>query len=72
MTNVIELNNENNVCERKLIAKVSVTNNLRQRKKPWLNQQTRTTITSRMSSNFGQVRPQIAELADLERLEKYP
>ena len=30
---------------------------------------TRTTIISRMSSNFGQVRPQIAELAALERLE---
>ena len=29
----------------------------------------RTTITSRISSNFGQVRPQIAELAALERLE---
>ena len=35
-------------------------------------QVTRTTITSRMSSNFGQVRPQIAELAALERLEKSP
>ena len=35
-------------------------------------QVTRTTITSRMSSNFGQVRPQIAELAALERLEKNP
>ena len=33
-------------------------------------QVTRTTITSRMSSNFGQVQPQIAELAALERLEK--
>ena len=33
---------------------------------------TRTTIISRMSSNFGQVRPQIAELAALERLEKSP
>ena len=35
-------------------------------------QVTRTTITSWMSSNFGQVRPQIAELAALERLEKFP
>ena len=35
-------------------------------------QVTRTTITSRTNSNFGQVRPQIAELADLERLEKSP
>ena len=33
---------------------------------------TRTIIISRMSSNFGQVRPQIAELAALERLEKSP
>ena len=33
---------------------------------------TRTTITSRMSSNFDQVRHQIAELAALERLEKSP
>ena len=33
---------------------------------------TRTTIISRMSSNFGQVRPQIAELPALERLEKSP
>ena len=33
---------------------------------------TRPTIRSRMSSNFGQVRPQIAELAALERLEKSP
>ena len=33
---------------------------------------TRTTITSRMSSNFGWVRPQVAELAAIERLEKSP
>ena len=33
---------------------------------------TRTIIISWMSSNFGQVRPQIAELAALERLEKSP
>ena len=33
---------------------------------------TRTTIISWMSSNFGQVQPQIAELAALERLEKSP
>ena len=33
---------------------------------------TRTIIISRMSSNFGQVRPQIAELAALERQEKSP
>ena len=33
---------------------------------------TGTTIISRMSSNFGQVQPQIAELAALERLEKSP
>ena len=30
------------------------------------------TIISRMSANFGQVLPQIAELAALERLEKSP
>ena len=35
-------------------------------------QVTRTTITSQMSSNLGQVRSQIAELAALERLEKSP
>ena len=35
-------------------------------------QVTMTTITSRMSSNFGHVRPQIAELAALERLKKNP
>ena len=35
-------------------------------------QVTRTIITSRLSSNFGQVRPQIVELAALERLEKSP
>ena len=35
-------------------------------------QVTRTTITSRMSSNFGHVLPQIAELAALEGLEKSP
>ena len=33
---------------------------------------TRIAVTSRMSLNFGQVRPQIAELAALERLEKSP
>ena len=33
---------------------------------------TRTTIIFRMSSNFGQVRCQIAELAALERMEKSP
>ena len=33
---------------------------------------TRTTITSRMSSNFGLDRPQIAQLAAHERLEKFP
>ena len=32
----------------------------------------RTSITSRMSSKFGQIGPKIAELAALERLEKSP
>ena len=35
-------------------------------------QVTRTTIISRTSSNFGQIRPRTAELAALERLEKSP
>ena len=34
-------------------------------------QETRTTIISRTSSNFGQIRPRTAELAELERLEKF-
>ena len=33
---------------------------------------TRTSITSRTSSNFGQIGPRTAELAALERLEKSP
>ena len=33
---------------------------------------TRTSITSRMSSKFGQIRLRTAELAALERLEKSP
>ena len=33
---------------------------------------TRTSITSRTSSKFGQIRPRTAELAALERLEKSP
>ena len=33
---------------------------------------TRTNLLSWMSSNFGQIRPQIGELAALERLEKSP
>ena len=32
----------------------------------------RTTIISRTSSNLGQIRQRTAELAALERLEKYP
>ena len=32
----------------------------------------RTTIISRTSFNFGQIRPRIAELAALERLNKFP
>ena len=32
----------------------------------------RTTIISRTSSNFGQIRPRTAELAALERLKKFP
>ena len=32
----------------------------------------RTSITSRTSSKFGQIGPRTAELAALERLEKYP
>ena len=35
-------------------------------------QVTRTLITSRTSSKFGQIGPRIAELAALERLEKSP
>ena len=35
-------------------------------------QVTRTTITSQMSSKFGQIGPRTAELAALERLEKSP
>ena len=35
-------------------------------------QVTRTTIISRTSSNFGQIRPRTAELAALGRLEKSP
>ena len=35
-------------------------------------QVTRTSITSRTSSKFGQIRPRTAELAALERLEKSP
>ena len=35
-------------------------------------QVTRTSITSRMSSKFGQIEPRTAELAALERLEKSP
>ena len=35
-------------------------------------QVTRTTIISRSSSNLGQIRPRTAELAALERLEKFP
>ena len=35
-------------------------------------QVTRTTITSRTSSKFGQIGPKTAELAALERLEKSP
>ena len=35
-------------------------------------QVTRTSITSRKSSKFGQIRPRTAELAALERLEKSP
>ena len=35
-------------------------------------QVTRTSITSRMSSKFGQIGPRSAELAALERLEKSP
>ena len=35
-------------------------------------QVTRTTIISRTSSNLGQIRQRIAELAALERLEKSP
>ena len=35
-------------------------------------QVTRTSITSRMSSKFGQIGPRTAELAALERLEKSP
>ena len=35
-------------------------------------QVTRTSITSRMSSKFGQIGPSTAELAALERLEKSP
>ena len=35
-------------------------------------QVTRTSITSQMSSKFGQIRPRTAELAALERLEKSP
>ena len=32
----------------------------------------RTTIISRTSSNFSQIRPSTAELAALERLKKFP
>ena len=32
----------------------------------------RTTIISRTSSNFGQIRPKTAELAALDRIEKFP
>ena len=32
----------------------------------------RTTIISRASSNFGQIRPRTAELAALDRIEKFP
>ena len=35
-------------------------------------QVTRTSMTSRTSSNFGQIGPRSAELAALERLEKSP
>ena len=35
-------------------------------------QVTRTSITSRMSSKFGQIGPRTAELAALEHLEKSP
>ena len=35
-------------------------------------QVTRTSIISRMSLNFGQIRPRTAELAALERLKKFP
>ena len=35
-------------------------------------QVTRTSIISRTSSKFGQIGPRTAELAALERLEKYP
>ena len=35
-------------------------------------QVTRTTITSRTSSKFGQIGPRTTELAALERLEKFP
>ena len=35
-------------------------------------QVTRTFITSRTSSKYGQIGPRTAELADLERLEKSP
>ena len=35
-------------------------------------QVTRTSITSRTSSKFGQIEPRTAELAALERLEKSP
>ena len=35
-------------------------------------QVTRTSIISRTSSNFGQIRPRTAELAALERLKKFP
>ena len=35
-------------------------------------QVTRTSITSRMSSKFGQIGPRTVELAALERLEKSP
>ena len=35
-------------------------------------QVTRTSITSQMSSKFGQIRPRTAELAVLERREKSP
>ena len=35
-------------------------------------QVTRTTIKSGQSSNFGQIRPRAAEIAVLERTEKFP
>ena len=35
-------------------------------------QVTRTSIISRRSSNFSQIRPRTAELAALERLKKFP